>query len=309
MRKIIAAFIVMLMPFSSWATSSSQKGTSAANFLKITPGARAAGMGGTFTGMADDVYSLYYNPAGAAYFSSAQLAASHLSYFQGIDFNYLAFAVPFKQKGHALGFSVTSLGVDGLEKRSSDQDLPESNFSASDLAYQVSYGRQIGVFAAGISAKAIRETIDSVGASAQAVDLGLHWRRPGSALRGVGVAAKNLGGEIKFREVGDPLPAAFTVGVHGVAPSERLSLLADLTLPRDNNLYASAGLEYSMPLQSKGSRFAFRGGYSTFTQKIEGLHGLGLGVGFEMDPFGFDFAWVPYGDLGNTFRYSLLVKF
>jgi hypothetical protein len=23
----------------------------------------------------------------------------------------------------------------------------------------------------------------------------------------------------------------------------------------------------------------------------------------------FDFAWVPFGDLGNTFRYSLLLKF
>ena len=47
----------------------------------------------------------------------------------------------------------------------------------------------------------------------------------------------------------------------------------------------------------------------------------GDGIGKEVVPegvrvleaagrrFGLDFAWVPFGDLGDTFRYSLLVRF
>lgn len=308
MRKLLIALFILAQAVSAQA-GSKQKGTSAANFLKIDPGARSASMAGTFTGMADDVFSLYYNPAGLTSLKNPQMAASHLAYFQGIDFNYLAFATPLRGENHALGFSVTSLGVDGLQKRSGDTDNPESEFKAADYAYQASYARKMGNLSLGINAKAIQETIDSVDASAYAADLGLLLRRPGSTIRSVGVAVKNLGSEIKFREVGDPLPAVGTVGMQVAAPGDRLSLLTDVSFPRDNDPYASAGIEYLMPLQSKDSRFAFRGGYSTFTKKIEGLHGLGLGVGFALDPFAFDFAWVPYGDLGNTFRYTLLVRF
>ena len=34
---------------------------------------------------------------------------------------------------------------------------------------------------------------------------------------------------------------------------------------------------------------------------------LGGGVGYKL--FDIDFAWVPFGDLGNTFRYTAHVKF
>ena len=36
----------------------------AAGFLSTGPGARAAAMGGAFTGLADDSSAIFYNPAG-----------------------------------------------------------------------------------------------------------------------------------------------------------------------------------------------------------------------------------------------------
>jgi hypothetical protein len=55
---------------------------------------------------------------------------------------------------------------------------------------------------------------------------------------------------------------------------------------------------------------ALRGGYRTVGQeKLGGLSGLSAGAGITWRQFSLDFAWVPYGDLGETFRYSLLVKF
>ncbi|NWF90983.1 MAG: hypothetical protein HXY50_16170, partial [Ignavibacteriaceae bacterium] len=42
--------------------STSKVGTTAAQFLKIGAGARAIGMGGTYTAVSNDIYSIYYNP-------------------------------------------------------------------------------------------------------------------------------------------------------------------------------------------------------------------------------------------------------
>ena len=53
-----------------------------------------------------------------------------------------------------------------------------------------------------------------------------------------------------------------------------------------------------------------RAGYTTAGSDVtEGLTGVSMGGGLAWRHFGFDMAWVPYGALGNTFRYALLVKF
>ena len=55
-----ALFILCCCPFAHGAQSS------AAQFLKLGFGARALGMGESFVAVADDISSVYYNPAGLA---------------------------------------------------------------------------------------------------------------------------------------------------------------------------------------------------------------------------------------------------
>ncbi len=54
---------------------------------------------------------------------------------------------------------------------------------------------------------------------------------------------------------------------------------------------------------------ALRAGYTSARRDGEGLNGVTLGAGLGFHRAKFDFAWLPFGTLGNTFRYSLLVKF
>lgn len=308
MRRVLAAAFLMTAGALGHANDS-QRGTSAANFLKITPGARAAALGGSLVGGADDAGSLFDNPAGLARLSAGQFTVSHLSYFQGIDFNYLGLALPVKGSQQALGLSITTLEVSDIEKRTGDTDTADSKFKAADYSYQVSYARRIaGQVTAGASVKAVRERLDTITASAMALDLGVHWARPNQAWRGFGLSVRQLGNKMKFSEKADPLPLVVSLGAQARLLKDHLSLVTEAHAPRDRDPYFNVGSEFTMMAGAKLG-LAARAGYSSFLQKIEGTRGLSLGFGVSLDPASFDFAWVPYGDLGNTFRYSLLVKF
>ena len=65
---IISLLVLSVMLFTSvnaqLERSTTKVGTTAAQFLKIGAGARAIGMGGTYTGISNDIYAVYWNPAG-----------------------------------------------------------------------------------------------------------------------------------------------------------------------------------------------------------------------------------------------------
>lgn len=59
---------------------------------------------------------------------------------------------------------------------------------------------------------------------------------------------------------------------------------------------------------------ALRLGYKTgpdnrLTEVTNTLTGLTAGVGLDLKTFQIDVAYVPYGDLGDTYRVSLLTRF
>src|ERR1700685_4163874 len=69
-------------------------GTSGGPILSIPVGARAIGMGEAFTAMADDVSSLYWNPAGLAILNQGQASFMYNPSIQNLTYNDAAVAVP-----------------------------------------------------------------------------------------------------------------------------------------------------------------------------------------------------------------------
>ncbi|HQJ46317.1 MAG TPA: hypothetical protein PK195_06725, partial [Ignavibacteriaceae bacterium] len=89
----------------------SKVGTTAGQFLKIGPGARAIAMGGSYVGVSDDIFAAYYNPAGIAINSgNGQVAFSHTQWLADISYDFAAVSLNLESFG-ALFFSVTSLRV------------------------------------------------------------------------------------------------------------------------------------------------------------------------------------------------------
>ena len=149
-RAILTATILLALSAApARALGPGDAGTSGAQFLKLAPGARPAAMGEAFSGVADDVHAVYYNPADLARTSQVEIAAAHQSYFQGISHEFAAVSVPMlswidtqepKESKGVLAFSLSSLSVNDIERRgTTETDAPSDTFGSRDFAYGLSY--------------------------------------------------------------------------------------------------------------------------------------------------------------------------
>lgn len=291
-------------------------GTTAASFLKIGIGSRADSMGTAFTGLADDVTALYWNPAGLTQLDRRSLSVTHNESFESIRHDFAGYA--WGQRTTRWAGALYGLYIPSeLERRSGlNEDDPfepltpvEGYFGAYDVCAQVSAARAITPsLSLGVSLKTIQQSIDNLSAFGIGMDAGALYRAPHSRLS-LGAAVANIGTPIQFREKSYVLPLALRTGaalrVHG-----RLTCTADIVLPYDNFPSAAAGIEYK-PL----TMIALRGGYRYRLHGLElgDLSGMSAGMGVSVPLRGmtciFDYAFVPYGVLGNSQRISLTILF
>ncbi len=304
--KILLTVLILSIMAMPALAASSKIGTSGAQFLKIGVGARATGMGGIYTGLADDVSAIYWNPGGLGQLKAPEMMLMYNNWFQDISHQFAAFAYPIQNVGvFALG--VTMLTVNDLEKRAADTEVKDGTFKAQDAAYALAYGRQItDQLMLGATVKMLNSKIDDQSASGVAVDVGGLIKTPVEGLD-VGLAVTNIGSKYKFIDEGDPLPMAIKAGVGYRMLNDSLILAADVISPNDNSLQFGGGVEYGLKFGGDMA-LAVRTGYKTGVD-TGGLSGLGAGLGFTFKKVGVDFAWSPFGDLGNAYRVSLSAKF
>lgn len=296
--------------------SSSDKGTSGAQFLTISPSARPASMGEAFAGVADDADAVYYNPAGLGQLKKVEVSGSHTSLFQDLNYEYAAITVPMlswvktqqaKNEYGVLGFSIYNLSVNNIERRGlTETDTPTDTFGSSDFAYALSYGytlRDSGL-SLGATAKYIDQQLDTVKATAFAVDLGSLYRMDRAS---VAAGVRNAGTKTKLGSQADPLPLV-VYGAGSYKFSDHLLAAAEIDAPRDNSLTVGLGGEYRHDFgdQLTGS---LRAGYNSRNTDAGGFSGVSMGLGLGYRNFDFNFALQPFGDLGNAYKYSLLVRF
>jgi hypothetical protein len=203
-----------------------------------------------------------------------------------------------------------------LERRSglyeSDPQAPispvEGKFKAYDLALSASYGFTWNdKLDLGSTLKYIRQAIDDQAAGSAALDLGaLYGFDLGDRRFTAGLAVLNLGPGIKFTDRRYDLPLTFRAGLSHKVYGTGMVLDADVSKPIDN--YPSLALGVELPLSSK---FFLRSGYRYRLNgnELGAWSGFAAGIGFNIARFSFDYAFSPFGELGNTHRFSLSMKF
>ncbi|PJB01011.1 MAG: hypothetical protein CO127_05995, partial [Ignavibacteria bacterium CG_4_9_14_3_um_filter_36_18] len=179
--------------------STSKVGTTAAQFLKIGAGARAIGMGGAYTAMSNDIYSVYYNPAGIAHTKEgAQVTFNHAEWLASISYDFAAASINLEEFG-VLFMSLTSLGVP--EDKVRTFEFPEGDgrvWDASSLAIGIGFAKKLTEnFAIGFQAKYIREAIWNTSANGFALDIGTYYITPFNDLV-IGASVSNFGSKMQL---------------------------------------------------------------------------------------------------------------
>lgn len=289
------------------------KGKSGGQFLRVGVGARGPAMAGAFSPIVDDATAIYWNPAGLALLEKRNVELTYNSYFKDTASQFAGYAHPTRRGVFGLGVSL--FGVKDIEKRSltgGDSDTPDlGNFDTRDMAVSLGWANKMGlgdgILNYGAALKYISSDLETEKANTAAVDLGvIHQCHKDKGLS-LSLAVLNLGGELKFKDTGDPLPLNIKPGV---AWRQGLGKLGKLSLALDGDILVNDGIGYVQPgFEWWAHRaFALRGGYQFGRDKDAG-QGFGVGAGFRLFNIGVDYAFVPFGDLGDTHRMSLGVKF
>ena len=295
-------------------------GTVGAAFLKIEGGSRPAGLGGAFAGLANDINTIFWNPAGLTTVHDRELTA--MQHFSFADINNQT--IGYAQRIERLVWGASFLGsFTEIERRQGPTEDPDSTVTVGGFATGLSLAYPLGEsLSIGGTAKIISEQLDIQNAFGAAADVGVVARLLDNRL-GIGVAVQNAG----VLDGGENLPMALRAGLayrtwqqpaaeaetDTPMPAQELwTLVADAHLPLlDANPSFHLGIERWF-YESVAIRLGYRIGLNENPSD-----GLSLGIGVRRSgedmlaniDFQFDYAFVPDAYVGNAHRVSFITRF
>ncbi|MCR4295210.1 MAG: PorV/PorQ family protein [Elusimicrobia bacterium] len=304
---LLAALVAAVSPFS--ASAGDGAGSSGAEFLAIGVGARPAGLAESFSGVADNVHALAYNPGGLAFLHRREIGLDHDYYAAGINHEWLGYAHP--TAWGTFGGAANLVFVSPFESYS-EVDNPTGKTSAADASYQLTFAttltEKLGV---GATIKRVSSRLHETTASTFAGDLGVLWK-PASRLR-LGASMLHLGPGLRYIAVTENLPRTMRGGLawNAFDPADfrhSLTLAFDVSKRSDEPARLGGGIEGTYD-----SVLALRIGGRTSPASGTGMT-LGMGIylfrdetrDYEID---FDYAFVAAGDFSTSHRAGLTFKF
>ncbi len=351
-RKIIVsiALVFFLGTFSHVAAQKPYRvGTTAANFLEMGFGSAGISMGDAYVASANDLTSIYWNPAGLGLMSQNEAQFMIQPYFVDTRIGFAGAGLVMPAIGTlSLGLYYVDYGdmeVTTLEL----QDGTGEMFNASDYAFNLSFGRRItDWFSFGMGFKFVSSQIWHMSANAIAGDLGVivqtDFLSPNAKRKDglkIGMSISNYGSKMRydgidllnpidilpnengnfefvpgqFRTNSWELPLIFRVGVAMnpiVTGSHKLLLAVDALHPNNNTEYVNLGAQYEYHQPTFGKLF-LRGGYKALFME-DSEFGMSLGAGLEKRfmnnlALKLDYAYRHVGVLGNTHTYSVGILF
>lgn len=193
-------------------------------YLNYDIGARAAGMGGAMTGLADDVTAMFYNPAGLATQNPVRIGLQHVMLFEDTMFDFLGFSMPIEEFGH-IGVGVVFLHSSGFDVRDENYNPLSISDSVSQGAFYLSYARDIMPdITAGANVKVVYEDIFGHSGTGVGIDLGAIYSLMPEFQ--IGVYVNNV---LSPQVLGDTYFGGATLGLAGKLFNEDLLLDADIS--------------------------------------------------------------------------------
>ncbi len=307
-----------------------RSGISSFQFLKIGADARGAAMGEAVVAVANDVASIYWNPAGLTNTKADQAMFSHAEWLVDVKHEFAA-ASYHLDVNNIIGVSFISLHTDPMQVTTEYQPTGTGNyFNYGDIAVGATYARKMtDQFSFGTTVKYVRETIAELHTDAVLVDIGTFYYMGLGSSR-FSVVVSNFGSNVKpggtavngkaqtvtaFQDFSPP--TMFRLG-YAFEPwkeeQHRLTVSIQLNHPNDNAENVRLGGEYEF-----NDLFFLRAGVKrTIGESLLGkaastAEDLSFGAGVKI-PLGLtlanvDYAFTNFNELGIVHRISLAVTY
>jgi len=305
-RGFIIAAVLFIPAFTAVVFAS---GGQPGEFLAFGAGARSLGMGGAFTGIADDASATYWNPAGLSQLNRMELNLLKATLFADTTYDFYSFVKPSKKGGSAWGVSMIKLANSGFERVTATVDSQTQTFTSvektgtfavEESAMGFSYGRKVvDRVSIGSTFRQIKRSVDTSSDSSMAADLATlielkeGRRRLGMTLRNV--YATTTG------DTDDKLPLTFRLGISDQFFKKRLLLALDIDKNVRKDFGYHFGGEFSFSKNFKG-RFGVQGEQGT------GLRETDVGFGYTIKSFTLDYS-LGIHELGTSTRMGVTWKF
>lgn len=331
-HRYICLLAAWAVSFAAWA----QDGTTAYEFLNVSPSSHVYGLGGhNLTIIDDDINLVEQNPALLGPEFDHQVGVNYMKYIGSTNFTGVRYGQGLTEHS-AFAVGLQYYGYGSMTETDAQGSIL-GKFNASDINFNVTYSHDIATnIRGGITLKYLYSKYADFSAGAIAADLGVNIYNPDNELS-LSVVAKNLGGQVKkfngTTDAKDRLPWDIQLGYSqkfGTSPF-RLSITAynlrkwslPYYEPEDKNNTNSdlvkkesfssnfmrhlvLGLEF-LPNDNMyiglGYNHKVRTDMSTYQRNF--LSGLSLGAGMKVKSFGFGVAFAQPHTGATTFMLNL----
>jgi len=320
MKKI--QIIIITLFFLGMSVFASEVLTTGADFLKIPVGARYSALGESMTAFADDIESIVVNPGGVGQINKFQVFYEHAEWFQSVRFETLSAGLPLKMLGGkrsilpgSVALNVKMLYMSPVTGYDSWGIATETvKYSTFDL--HAGYGMKVfenswtTLFAGGTLAFISKSMPGmTTGYAKPSLDLGVsgriyHHIQDSKVLKMIGdnVRVGAVVRNIDFYNVdkNEALPLSIKLGA-AVKIYDMVDLDIDFLKYSDSGFRGNLGAEYwfrDIVAARIGTKLG-AGQLNHFTW------GIGVKQKFGQYTVYFDYAMLPYGDMGLTHKMSL----
>jgi len=299
--KLIKLIIVIFFIIILFNPAGLAKLTSAGDFLLLgTGGATANALGEAYISVANDIRSIYWNPAGLYEINSLQINFLHNRLFSDITINNIGVALPFEY--FTLGAALTYLNYGDIKRTTMNDTmgLSGSDFEANSQLLKICSAVSLGgLINTGLTLNIGKTKLDNTSAGIFSADIGLK-KKFLAGLINTGLLITNVtGSKIKFINRQETLPGIIKLGGSIKLYEEIFLLSADYIKPSDDKAYIVFG----------GAINIWDITINTGYKNMKGLKSkTRTGIDMHLQYLTFSYCWIPSSDLGNIHQLEIIYK-
>lgn len=300
MKNVIYSLLIGIIFFGFLQAGDHFAGLSSNLFLQAELSPRAAALGGAYSAIGNDVYAMFYNPAGLANMRKNQVGFNHVQWFQDIRMQNLSAGFRLDSRFFvAAGFSYLGMAsIQGKDRYGQNTDALTVNSSIMQMsmAYKLHPS-----FSIGFGVKYFRDNLAGYVASGFAFDFGFLMETFIPHLT-LAASVRDVGNKIRYDEMSESIPFNYRVGLGYRIPSLHLCLGLDGVHSADQGWLLKSGIEFDFL-----HRAFLRVGNAWFSP-----NGLQPSFGIGARPFkslAIDYTLFNHQNLGLTHRVGLTFSF